>query len=144
MVTRTDVARPPHQLWMLYMLECPLHTGAASAGHKRSTITSLSPGSVQSHAAVNWTATYRADSTIVTPYEKWVYHQPGVRAVPQNTNYAANKTKQVAWFVSNCGARSDHGADGYNIYSPSPLGCCRSNFRRGWRINDPGNVLKCY
>ena len=30
MVTRTDVARPPHQLWMLYMLECPLHTGAAS------------------------------------------------------------------------------------------------------------------
>ena len=76
------------------------------------TVTTFSPGSVQSHAAVNWTATYRADSTIVTPYEKWVYHQPGVRAVPQNTNYAANKTKQVAWFVSNCGARSDHGSDG--------------------------------
>ena len=36
MVTRTDVARPPHQLWMLYMLECPLHTGAAPAGDKRS------------------------------------------------------------------------------------------------------------
>ena len=23
----------------------------------------------------------------------------------QERNYAANKTKQVAWFVSNCGAR---------------------------------------
>ena len=101
------------------------------------TITRFSPGSVQSHAAVNWTATYRSDSTIVTPYEKWVYHQPGVRAVPQTINYAANKTKQVAWFVSNCGARSD----GHNIYS---LGGCRFNFPRGWRINDPGNVLKCY
>ena len=80
------------------------------------TITTFSPGSVQSHAAVNWTATYRADSTIVTPYEKWVYHQPGVRAVPQSTNYAANKTKQVAWFVSNCGARSDHGSDGHSTH----------------------------
>ena len=24
----------------------------------------------------------------------------------QERNYAANKTKQVAWFVSNCGARN--------------------------------------
>ena len=24
---------------------------------------------------------------------------------PHHRNYAANKTKQVAWFVSNCGAR---------------------------------------
>ena len=28
MLTKTDtVSRPPHQVWMLYMLECPLHTG---------------------------------------------------------------------------------------------------------------------
>jgi hypothetical protein len=26
--------------------------------------------------------------------------------MPQNKNYASNKTKAVAWFVSNCGARN--------------------------------------
>ncbi|KAL4717377.1 hypothetical protein ACJJTC_017264 [Scirpophaga incertulas] len=36
----------------------------------------------------NWTSTYRRDSDIVAP------------------NYAANKTKKVAWFVSNCHARN--------------------------------------
>ena len=30
-----------------------------------------------------------------------------VKAIRQEKNYAANKTKQVAWFVSNCGARYD-------------------------------------
>ena len=53
----------------------------------------------------NWTATYRVDSTIVTPYERWEYYDGSVQTRVQNTNYAANKTGQVAWFVSNCGAR---------------------------------------
>ena len=57
---------------------------------------------------MNWTATYRQDSTIVTPYEKWVYYDQNVKAIEQNFNYAENKTKKVAWFVSNCGARYDH------------------------------------
>ncbi|VEN34890.1 unnamed protein product [Callosobruchus maculatus] len=43
--------------------------------------------------AINWTATYRRDSDIV-------------RQKVQNRDYAANKTKKVAWFVSNCGARN--------------------------------------
>ena len=30
-----------------------------------------------------------------------------VKTIRQEKNYAANKTKQVAWFVSNCGARYD-------------------------------------
>ena len=43
---------------------------------------------------------------MVTPYERWEYYDPGVRALSQNLNYAANKTKKVAWFVSNCAARN--------------------------------------
>ena len=53
----------------------------------------------------NWTATYRRDSTIVTPYERWVYYNQAIKTQHQSRNYAANKTGQVAWFVSNCGAR---------------------------------------
>ena len=63
-------------------------------------------GSVLQPDLVNWTATYRSDSTIVTPYEKWVYYDDTVKARTQQINYAAGKTKKVAFFVSNCGARS--------------------------------------
>ena len=48
----------------------------------------------------------RQDSTIVTPYESWQYYDPSVVSKPQSVNYAGNKTKKVAWFVSNCGARN--------------------------------------
>ena len=50
----------------------------------------------------NWTATYRSDSTIVAPYGKWQYYNNKVRQLPLKRNYLANKTKSVAWFVSNC------------------------------------------
>ena len=95
--------RPSNQLWMLYLLgiftawkynmiskylECPLHTQI----FKQASI-------------FNWTATYRRDSTVVAPYERWQYYNSNVRTREQERDYAANKTKQVAWFVSNCGAR---------------------------------------
>ena len=48
----------------------------------------------------------RQDSTIVTPYESWQYYDPSMVSKPQNQNYAGNKSKKVAWFVSNCGARN--------------------------------------
>ena len=53
---------------------------------------------------VNWTATYRLDATIVTPYEKFV-HFDNFTNLPERPlrNYALGKTKKVAWFVSNCG-----------------------------------------
>ena len=54
----------------------------------------------------NWTSTYRSDSTIVAPYERWQYYNENVIAKEQPKDYAANKTKAVAWFVSNCGARN--------------------------------------
>ena len=82
--------RDPRQVWIMYMLECPLHT--QNFNHKD---------------VFNWTATYRHDSDIVAPYEKWVYFDDNIRQKPQEINYAANKTKQVAWFVSNCGARNN-------------------------------------
>jgi len=81
--------RPLNQIWMLYLLECPLHTQI----FKQANI-------------FNWTATYRTDSTIVAPYERWQYYNENVKTMKQEVNYAANKTKQVAWFVSNCGARN--------------------------------------
>lgn len=51
-------------------------------------------------------STFRRDSDIVAPYEKWQYYDNRVQQIEQDHNYAANKTKKVAWFVSNCGARN--------------------------------------
>lgn len=87
----TGLGRPanPQQVSMLYYLECPYHTQ-----------------NVKVPDAINWTATYRRDSDIVAPYEKWVYYDSKINQVEQDHNYAMNKTKKVAWFVSNCGARN--------------------------------------
>ncbi|XP_066946268.1 glycoprotein 3-alpha-L-fucosyltransferase A isoform X2 [Macrobrachium rosenbergii] len=82
--------RDPRQVWVMFMLECPMHTQHFTNKN-----------------VFNWTATYRHDSDIVAPYEKWVHYDPSIRQKPQEINYAANKTKQVAWFVSNCGARNN-------------------------------------
>lgn len=62
---------------MLYFLECPYHTQSVK------------------NAFINWTATYRRDSDIVAPYERWQYYDPSVTQIPQTFNYAANKTKKV-------------------------------------------------
>lgn len=43
----------------------------------------------------NWTASYRRDSDIVTPYERWVYHDSKITEKELHRNYAANKTKKV-------------------------------------------------
>uniref|UniRef100_A0A182N516 Fucosyltransferase n=1 Tax=Anopheles dirus TaxID=7168 RepID=A0A182N516_9DIPT len=84
-----SVPRSPYQIYMMYFLECPYHTQH-----------------VKYPDVFNWTATYRKDSDIVAPYEKWEYFDPRIRQVEQDRNYALNKTRKVAWFVSNCGARN--------------------------------------
>ncbi|XP_069361850.1 glycoprotein 3-alpha-L-fucosyltransferase A [Maniola hyperantus] len=89
--TPFNVKRPPNQIWILYYLECPYHTA------------SLRPTSLD---VFNWTSTYRRDSDIVAPYEKWVYYDELFTDKEPDKNYAANKTKKVAWFVSNCHARN--------------------------------------
>lgn len=75
--------KPKGQVWILYLLENPQHTYVAESSN-----------------SIDWTATYRTDSDIVTPYEKFVPFDPLVKTIKRN--YAWNKTKMVAWFVSNC------------------------------------------
>ncbi|XP_063400628.1 glycoprotein 3-alpha-L-fucosyltransferase A-like [Mytilus trossulus] len=82
--------RPNNQIWILFLLESPYHT----------------PGLSGFNNVFNWTASYRHDSIIVAPYEKMVPHDPNVITKKQDKNYAVGKTKKVAWFVSNCGARN--------------------------------------
>ncbi|RWS16646.1 glycoprotein 3-alpha-L-fucosyltransferase A-like protein [Dinothrombium tinctorium] len=83
--------RPNYQIWILYLLECPLHT---QSFHEADNF-------------INWTATYRHDSDIVTPYEKFVYYGKNHLVNKTKRNYAKGKMKKVAWFVSNCGAKNN-------------------------------------
>lgn len=68
------------QIWILYYLEatCQIELSQPSSLH-----------------VFNWTASYRRDSDIVTPYERWVYHNPKITERELDRNYAANKTKKV-------------------------------------------------
>ena len=79
--------RPRNQIWLMYTLESPLHTPF-----------------VDDKDLIDWTATYRTDSTIVAPYRKWHYYVENIKELPLKKNYASSITKSVAWFVSNCHA----------------------------------------
>uniref|UniRef100_A0A0L8GFN6 Fucosyltransferase n=1 Tax=Octopus bimaculoides TaxID=37653 RepID=A0A0L8GFN6_OCTBM len=81
--------KPKHtnQIWIFMTHECPV----------------FSPSVRHLGNRINWTITYRWDSTIVYPYRKFQYFYKSVRQKVQFQNYATGKTKKVAWFVSNCG-----------------------------------------
>ncbi|XP_065666950.1 glycoprotein 3-alpha-L-fucosyltransferase A isoform X3 [Hydra vulgaris] len=83
---RTITKHKNNQVWILYQLESPLNSATQVANN-----------------LINWTATYRRDSVISTPYERFTPYL-NVSKFPKNPlrNYALNKTKSVAWFVSNC------------------------------------------
>ncbi|TNN07846.1 Glycoprotein 3-alpha-L-fucosyltransferase A isoform 3 [Schistosoma japonicum] len=56
---------------------------------------------------INFTATYTIDSTIVTPYYKYVTFadvelKDSSKRIKLLEDYSVGKTKLVAWFVSNC------------------------------------------
>ena len=57
---------------------------------------------------INWTFTYRIDSVLNGPYERFTTY-PKFKKLPTKAkrNFAAGKTKMVAWFVSNCGAANN-------------------------------------
>lgn len=55
----------------------------------------------------NWTATYRMDSTIVDPFKKWELYDRRTKQNNLSTNFATNKSKKVAWFVSDCKAHNN-------------------------------------
>lgn len=61
--------KPLGQLWILFLLECPLHTQL---------FVSLGPN------VFNWTASYRHDSDLVAPYEKFVSYQSILDETPSN------------------------------------------------------------
>ena len=89
--------RKPDQVWIYVQLESPEHSPPVPQGK-----------------IVNWSATYRTDSVIPTPYEMFQLHQhpsPQVqfhhKETPSYKNYAKGKTRLIAWFVSNCRARNN-------------------------------------
>ncbi|XP_025083935.1 alpha-(1,3)-fucosyltransferase fut-5-like [Pomacea canaliculata] len=79
--------RPPGQIWIAYGFESPVHSNSQyrSPGWKN---------------VFNWTITYRQDSDLFSPYATLTR-----RNGPSTKNFtqvALEKTKSVAWFVSNC------------------------------------------
>lgn len=78
--------RSYNQIWAMSSLEVPQNT--------------QSPRKYSNF--YNWTMTYKRDSTIVTPYFKFLYYDQPLSANKLNDNLAIGKTKTVAWMVSNC------------------------------------------
>ena len=85
--------KPKNQIWIVYMLESPFHTGSLDSARN----------------LINMTATYRIDSTIVTPYERFVPYENASQhqLLPPKRNYVLGKSKKVAWFVSNCSPKNN-------------------------------------
>ena len=74
------------QVWILYLLESPYLTY-----------------SFQLKDVFNWTSTYRRDSDIPAPYNRWVYYDERVKQNARlDHNYAANKTKNVSCSITVC------------------------------------------
>lgn len=84
--TSRQIKKSAHQTWILYLLESPMNTPD---------FTKIKPGTV------NWIASYRHDSDIVTPYEKFQsYDHKDPRRISAEMfnaahNWAFNKTKKV-------------------------------------------------
>ena len=78
----------PDQLWLIYQLESAQNRPFLSS-------------------EANWTATYRRDSTLVTPYGWWRPSEDSEEdGEYENTaaDFAGAREGRVAWFVSNCAA----------------------------------------
>ena len=58
-----NAKKPAGQIWTMFLLESPANTGEFA----------------QAKDLINWTATYRWDSTLVTPYEKFVPYPNSTR-----------------------------------------------------------------
>jgi len=84
--------KPSRQIWIAEHWESPLHNRIDTAAFR---------------GLINWTVSYRRDSTVAYSYDRF-YPIVGATPVSNSTtkNYAAGKTKKVAWFVSNCYAKN--------------------------------------
>ena len=86
----TSACCRPDQLWMIYQLESAQNRPFLSS-------------------EANWTATYRRDSTLVTPYGWWRPAEDGEEDEEDEdtavtADFAGAREGRVAWFVSNCAA----------------------------------------
>ena len=110
---RRYLPKPPHQIWIVEHWESPHHDGTDAR-----TLRGL----------VNWTASYRRDSTVPISYGKYrrrrrslpspspTLSRPSLTPNPGTSSffsasarvdYAAGKKRLAAWIVSNCNARND-------------------------------------
>jgi len=72
------------QVWILYLSEGPFRSPT-----------------VEPKDVFNWTATYRRDSDIPTPYYRWVYYDERVKQNAKlDHNNAANKTKKASCSIA--------------------------------------------
>jgi len=88
-----SVPRTPEQVWIMFGLESPEAT----------------PSYQGLNNIVNWTATYRYDSTLITPYDKFQVYEnfTKISDYKPDRNYAKGRKKLAAIFVSNCYASND-------------------------------------
>ena len=84
--------KPPGQIWIAQHMECP-------------TKNRINPSSVGD--LINWTASYRRDSTVPFNYGQFDDVKPKLTVNAVGTNYAKGKSKLVAWYVSNCHASNN-------------------------------------
>ncbi|XP_071820104.1 alpha-(1,3)-fucosyltransferase 7-like [Apostichopus japonicus] len=89
-----DIARnrPDGQMWIYMSKESPLHSRKMKSENP-------------SQMAYNWSMTFHTDSEVTIPYGRYFGNSP---EIPQsdNRNWAAGKTRLVAWMASNCGVTS--------------------------------------
>ena len=90
----TQLSKLSNQIWILNLMESPLNT----------------PNMSNLNRLINWTASYRMDSTVYTPYNEYRIHKVGRRETDPNKDdmekIVMSKTKLVAWFVTNCGSKN--------------------------------------
>ncbi|XP_013088667.2 alpha-(1,3)-fucosyltransferase C-like [Biomphalaria glabrata] len=90
------IKRWPHQLYAALTWEAPPYTNAHL----------LKDGNTYWNSVFNLTATYRVDADIYVPYGDIQFQPIPVEKRPNYFEIARNKTKSVAWFVSNCNTPS--------------------------------------
>lgn len=82
----------PHQIHIAYLLESAMNYEMI----------------VYYKDAVNWTATYRRDSVLSSPYGRFTPYTNVTKlpTIPKR-NFAKGKKKLIAWFVTNCDTIND-------------------------------------
>ena len=79
------------QIWVYHNIESPVHSEQFTP-----------------HLMINWTATYRSDSVISTPYAKFVtFKNTSKLPFKAVQNFADGKTKLAAVFISNCNTKNE-------------------------------------